>query len=346
VPDCRRLLAVLLVVALVDYGVAVAAAFRAPFPTSVPLGTPTAYRNLYIHVPLAWGAYLMFAAAMVTGLLYLARRSEKYDRLTLGLVTVGEAYGVATTVTGMAWAKESWGAAWSWDPRQTGVLLLLLAYLGYYAIRSSIPDPERKRLVSAAYAVAAFSMVPLSFLAAYMFESLHPSFQQARGFMWLGSVSAYFVPRIIGVALVGFLLAQIIAKATARDPTCPRRSLMLAGAGFILLGVIAAGALLTPYLAGDPVRVTGVEITGDGLVAAVNTTGGTLTFDPPIESPVQPPTANGTPTLTGHLVVVEDGGLRVVVHWSVAWSLLVYAASIGGLLVAAGIISRGGAGAR
>jgi len=342
VVDCRRLFLALLPVVVVDLAVAVLAAFKAPFPTSVPLGTPTAYRNLYIHVPLAWGAYLMFAAAMVTGLLYLVRREERYDRLTLGLVTVGEVYGVATTVTGMAWAKESWGAAWSWDPRQTGVLLLLLAYLGYYAIRSSIPDPERKRLVSSAYAVAAFSMVPLSFLAAYMFESLHPSFQQARGFMWLGSVSIYFVPRIIGVALVGFLLSAIISKALQGDPSCPARQMLMAGAAIILVGAAAAGALVYPYLAGDPVRVVSVNMTGDGLITHIETTGGPYTPEAPLESPVQPPQVNGTPTLQGHLVTIGEDGIRVVVHWSVAWSILVYALSVGGLLVVAARIGGGG----
>ena len=340
--NCRRLLPLIVVLAVADLTYAFMAAQNAPFPSRVPLGAPSAYRNLYVHVPLAWGSYLMFFMAMVAGLFYLTRRSEKYDRLALGFVTVGEAFGVGTIVTGMAWAKESWGAAWSWDPRQTGVLLLLLAYLGYFAIRSSIPDPERKRLVSSAYAVAAFSMVPLSFLAAYLFESLHPSFQQARSFMWLGNVAMYFVPRIIAVAIVGGLLALIIARARAGDPTCPVRHIRLAGLGLALLGAIFALYTALPYLTSDPVRVVNATLTGGGLIESITTTRGTLVFEPPLESPVKPAVFNGSPTIIGHLVVEEDGGVSVVVHWSVAWSLLVYGLAIGGLLATATILYRGG----
>ncbi len=339
--NCRRLFPLIVVLAAADVIYAFLATQNAPFPSRVPLGAPSAYRNLYVHVPLAWGSYLMFFIAMVTGLLYLTRRREKYDRLTLGFVTVGEVFGVGTIVTGMAWAKESWGAAWSWDPRQTGVLLLLLAYLGYFAIRSSIPDPERRRIVSSAYAVAAFSMVPLSFLAAYLFESLHPSFQQARSFMWLGNVAVYFVPRILSVAVIGGLLALLLSKALSGEADCPRKQMILAGAAIAVVGTILAAYTLVPYLAGDPVRVINASLTDDGRIVYIETTSGTITFPSPIESPVKPPEVNGTPTIIGHLVVASQEGIEVVVHWSVAWNLLVYTISVGGLLAVAGIISRG-----
>ena len=97
--------------------VAGAAALEAPFPLTVELGAPTAYLNLYIHVPLAWTAYLLFAVSAGAGLAYLARRRVGLDRLSLAAAAAGEIYGLAALATGMVWASESWGAPWSWDPR-------------------------------------------------------------------------------------------------------------------------------------------------------------------------------------------------------------------------------------
>ena len=334
--SCRRVAAILSVVALVDAASVALAVSRAPFPIAVELGSPTAYLNLYVHVPIAWMGYALFALAMVSAILYLARRDERYDRLTTAFVAVGEVYGVATIVTGMAWAHESWGAAWNWDPRETGVLLLVLAYLGYFAVRNSIPDPERRRLVSAAYAVAAFSMVPLSFAAAYMLSSLHPSFQQARHFMWTGSVAAYFVPRIILATTMAVGLAYLAYRSMAEPCRC--RLAMAAGAAVILVGAALAAWIAAPYASSSPARVANATLTDDGRIEALQLVpGGWVRLPTPVESPVKPATTpDGRPSIVGHLVLVEDGRVEVVRHWSVAFDSLVYLTITGSLLVVLG----------
>ena len=321
--------------------VAGAAALEAPFPLTVELGAPTAYLNLYIHVPLAWTAYLLFAVSAGAGLAYLARRRVELDRLSLAAAAAGELYGFAALATGMVWASESWGAPWSWDPRQTGVLLLLLAYLGYFAVRTSIPDPERRRLASAAYAVAAFAMVPLSFLAAYLFESLHPTVRQTGGFLSQPGVRPFFYASTAAATLAGLAAARAIAGAAAG--ACSLAPLRRAAPLVAAVAAASALAVALPYLTGEPVRVVSAGLEG-GRLAWIETEAGTVAFPEPVESPVSPPvTPNGTPSIVGHLVEVTGGGLRLVTHWSVAANLLLAGAAVSLLLWASPRIARMGA---
>ncbi len=338
---CRRtrlLAAALALVAIADVAWASAAAFKAPFPVRVDLGAPTAYRNLYIHVPMAWSSYLLFGLALVFGILYLARRDPRYDRYTFYAVILAEAYGVATLFSGMAWAKESWGAAWSWDPRETGVLFLILGYLGYFAVRSSISDPERRRLISSSYAVAAFTLVLISFISAYITESLHPRAEQTRQFVEAGSVGMYFGPKIMFATITAVLLLAV----TPRLRDCEAGYLKIAGGIVLAVGIASSLALVSPYLTDSPVRVLDARLTPDGLIESLTLTGGrVVNFNPPIPSPVKPATAaDGEPSILGHIVIVEDGYIRVVTHWAVALNLLFYSSVVGLLMLAAHKLSR------
>ena len=338
--DRLQVLIVLLVAVLVvDVATAAYGVLRGPFPVAVTLGAPTAYLNLYVHVPLAMTSYLVFGVALVSGILYLWRRDERYDRLTYSAVIVGEIYGVFTIVTGMAWASESWGAAWNWDPRETGVLLLVLVYLGYFAVRQSIPDPERRRLVSNAYAVAAFSMVPLSFAAPLIFKSLHPSFKQARSFMWTGSTALLMGARILLAFATGLLLVAL--NYLCRSSGCPGRPLQAAAVVLAVWGIIFATLLASPYLSSSPVRVVNAGLDGDAITWVKLSNGTTITLSPPQESPVKPArTPGGEPSILGHIVVVKNGRLVIVRHWSAAFNYAAYTLLLASALLAAAHVGR------
>lgn len=144
------------------------------YPPSLPSGgDPTSYKILYIHVPIAWVMYFSFTVTMVSSILFLVRGTDKYDVLALSSVHLGIIYGFSAIVSGMLWANAVWGEPWNWDPRETSTLMLLLAYLGYVALRGSISDVDRAKVISAAYAVAAFVTLPLSYFSAIVFRSLH-----------------------------------------------------------------------------------------------------------------------------------------------------------------------------
>jgi heme exporter protein C len=131
-------------------------------------------RILYVHVPVAAITYLTLLVSMLTGLLFLSRRSAKYDLVSESAALLGLVYGSVTLVTGSIWANATWGVYWNWDPRETTTLILWLAYVGYFFLRMSVENPDRRAYVAAAFNVLAFLTVPLSYVSFTLWPSIHP----------------------------------------------------------------------------------------------------------------------------------------------------------------------------
>src|SRR5512134_2372488 len=82
------------------------------------------YRILYIHVPSVVAAYAGFTVAFVASVLYLLRRSERYDRLAAASAEVGQVFLTLVLLTGPIWGRPVWGTWWTWDARLTTALIL------------------------------------------------------------------------------------------------------------------------------------------------------------------------------------------------------------------------------
>lgn len=132
-------------------------------------------RILYFHVPMAWIAVLAYAVGMLAALRYLRRRQTAADTQAVAAAVVGTVATVLATLTGAIWARFNWGSFWNWDPRQTTIVVLLLIYLAYFALRASLPAGERRAQLGSVYLVFAFVTVPfLVFVLPRLMESLHP----------------------------------------------------------------------------------------------------------------------------------------------------------------------------
>jgi len=134
-------------------------------------------RILFFHVPMAWVSFLAFLTAGVQSLRYLyAGRERRLDRSAAAAVELGLAFGVLATVTGALWAKVMWGAYWNWDPRQTSILVALLFYAAYLALRAAVEDGETRARLASVYAVLGLVVAPfLYFVMPRMAEfTLHP----------------------------------------------------------------------------------------------------------------------------------------------------------------------------
>lgn len=155
--------------------VAVTAAMFLWVPAQQGLGNTG--RIIIMHVPAGWLTVLAFGIAAVYSGLYLRRRRPADDDRALAAVEQGFLFSILSTVTGSIFAKVVWGSFWNWDPRQTSILILLLIYGAYFALRSAIDDQERRRQLSAVYALLAFVTVPLLiFVVPRLAESsLHPN---------------------------------------------------------------------------------------------------------------------------------------------------------------------------
>ncbi|MCH8275595.1 MAG: cytochrome c biogenesis protein CcsA [Armatimonadetes bacterium] len=117
-------------------------------------------RIIFFHVPPAMLCTLFFLWAAVMGIRYLLTRNTSFDHRCLAAVEIGFLLCFLATVTGMIFARQQWGAYWQWDARQTSILIQLLIYAAYFALRFAFVSAERAAANSAAYATFAFLTVP------------------------------------------------------------------------------------------------------------------------------------------------------------------------------------------
>ena len=184
---------------------------------------------LYVHPPLAYGAYLGFAVTGVAGALYLWRRREAYDRLAVAGAEVGVMFCTLMLVTGPIWAKGTWGRFWSWDPRLSVTLLLWFVYLAYILLRSFSAGGERTARFAAVYGVLGVVLIPLNYYIIEIFggRGMHPE-NLERGSLGDGMGWPFLLGNLtLFVAFVYLLLlrwqvealraAEAIRLASARD---------------------------------------------------------------------------------------------------------------------------------
>ena len=121
-----------------------------------------AQKIFYYHVPSAWVAGLAYLIVMFAGVLYLIKKEEKWDHLGLSSAELGTLFCAIVLITGPIWAKNIWGATWSWEPRLTTVLIMFLIYIGYFMVRNFGDEGERTRRISAVIGLAAVSYTQLT----------------------------------------------------------------------------------------------------------------------------------------------------------------------------------------
>jgi heme exporter protein C len=133
-------------------------------------------RILFFHVPVAWVSFVAFMTAGVESIRYLAgARDPRRDRSAAAAVELGQVFAVLATVTGAIWARIMWGSYWNWDPRQSAIVVTLLYYAAYQALRQAIADEPSRARLSAAYAILGLVVSPfLYFVLPRLGFSLHP----------------------------------------------------------------------------------------------------------------------------------------------------------------------------
>lgn len=170
-------------------------------------------RNTYFHVPLWFAMLFLFLFSLVYSIRYLRRQDEDADTRASALTATGILFGVLGLVTGAIWAKNTWGAYWSWDVKQNMTVIALLIYLAYFILRSSFEDPEKSARLGAVYNIFAFvALIPLIYVIPRLTDSLHPG---AGGNPAFGSedldntMRLVFYPAILGWTLLGFWIASV-----------------------------------------------------------------------------------------------------------------------------------------
>jgi heme exporter protein C len=132
-------------------------------------------RNLYFHVAMWMAMMITFIISLVYSILYLRTNKSVYDIYGLEYAKTGIVFGALGVLTGSIWARWTWGAWWSNDPKQLGAIIALLIYLAYLVLRNSMTDLDKRARIGAVYNIFAFAMLfPTIWIIPRMVESLHP----------------------------------------------------------------------------------------------------------------------------------------------------------------------------
>lgn len=132
-------------------------------------------RSLYFHVPIWFAMMTLMGISVFNSMMYLGNSKIKSDIIAVQSAHVGMIFSVLGILTGMLWAKYTWGTWWTTDTKLNGVAITLLIYTAYFILRNSIEDDQKKARISAIYNVFAFvMMVVFVMILPRMNASLHP----------------------------------------------------------------------------------------------------------------------------------------------------------------------------
>jgi len=130
-------------------------------------------RIMFLHVPAATTAMMIFAVMAVSSIMALVNRHPLADVAARTAAPLGAIFTALGLVTGSLWGKPMWGAWWVWDGRLTSFLLLLFIYLGYMALSSAIEDEARAARACAILCLVGAVDLPIIYFSVNWWTTLH-----------------------------------------------------------------------------------------------------------------------------------------------------------------------------
>lgn len=165
-------------------------------------------RNLYFHVPMWFGMTFLLIISFSYSIAYLSSGKHKYDWVAVEAANMGITFGILGILTGMLWAKNTWGAYWTSDPKLNAAAIGMLIYLAYFVLRGSIEDETQRGRIAAIFNIFSFpTFIALIYIMPRLTDSLHPGNGGNPGF------NAYDRDREMNIifysANIGFILLGI-----------------------------------------------------------------------------------------------------------------------------------------
>ena len=172
-------------------------------------------RIMYVHVPAAWLAMLVYGLVALASAASLIWRHPLADIAARAASPLGAGFTLIALATGMLWGKPMWGTWWVWDARLTSVLILFFLYLGHIALSHAFDDPARGARAAAVLAIVGVINLPIIKFSVDWWNTLH---QPASVLRLEGPTidPAMLVPLFVmaGAYLTLFLALQIVRMKT------------------------------------------------------------------------------------------------------------------------------------
>ncbi len=132
-----------------------------------------AVRIMYVHVPAAWMALLIYTLLAVFNLSGFIWKNPFFYLIARSIAVIGAVFAFITLATGSIWGKPIWGTWWVWDARLTSVLILFFLYLGYIILLDSFEDRSKGERIGAIISIIGFINVPIVKFSVEYWNSLH-----------------------------------------------------------------------------------------------------------------------------------------------------------------------------
>ncbi len=181
--------------------------FYAPLEQTMGL----AQKIFYYHLPVAWWCFVAFFVNFVCSIAYLKTKKISYDHVASSAAEIGLLLASLAIATGMIWGKNSWNVWWTWDPRLTTTLVLWFIYVGYIILHSM--PTQKARSIAAVVGIIGFADVPLVFLSARLWRSIHPNVFANES----GGLEPEMAQAVIASVLVFFFLVLALLIIRSRQ---------------------------------------------------------------------------------------------------------------------------------
>jgi heme exporter protein C len=130
-------------------------------------------RIMFVHVPAAWLALLVYLVVAVASAVALVWKHPLAEIAAQAAAPLGAAFTLVCLVTGSLWGRPMWGTWWAWDARMTSVLVLFFLYLGYIALVNAFDDPSRGARAGSVLALVGVVNLPIIKFSVDWWNTLH-----------------------------------------------------------------------------------------------------------------------------------------------------------------------------
>lgn len=163
----------------------------------------------YFHVPVGMSSFIALIFTALYGVRYLMTRDEGYDVRAKTATEVAVVFMIATMVTGVPWTRFEWGVWWSWEPRLTTYLILILMAIAYFILRTAFSDSDKRCSYASVFGIIMFIDAPICFMITRLIpSSTHPVvFRTDSGLP--PDVLVPFLVCMLGIVLIAFALYRV-----------------------------------------------------------------------------------------------------------------------------------------
>ena len=162
----------------------------------------------YFHMPAAIVSFVALAFAAYYGIRCLSTRDARFVTCSRVAMEISLLFVIFTMVTGDLWTRFEWGVWWTWEPRLTTYLILMLIVIAYFVMRNAVDDPERRAVFASVISIIALVDVPICFMITRLItSSVHPVITREGGMA--PDMALTVVVALIGMMLVAFGLYRL-----------------------------------------------------------------------------------------------------------------------------------------